>query len=182
MNMQDFSEQTTEELRVEIGKTRARLAHQATCLQSELSHATDQVREAASEKIEEAKKFLSYKYYMERYPWPIMALSVVAGAGLNRLVTTGKGKELEDGELINTHYSQPRGGRSSSSPKKSQSNPGLMSQLTNAFDSEINEVRERVVLGGMDLLGEIAHQTLPSAISKHFVNARNKVASNLRNH
>jgi len=182
MNIQDFSEQTPEELRAEIGKTRARLAHQATCLQSEFTHAADQVKEAASEKIEDAKKFLSFKYYMNRYPWPIMTFAVIAGAGLNRLVTAADRKEPDDKELINTHYSQPRRDSSSSSGKSSQSNSGLMSQLTNAFDTEIKEVRERVVLGGMDLLGEIAHQTLPSAIAKHFVNARNKIAQNLRNH
>ena len=163
MSTNDLSERTPEELRVEIEKTRAKLADKAARLEQELHDAGDEVKETVREKLESAREALSLDYHMDRHPWGVIALAVVAGAAANRALLQPAGKPEPNKVRTGAYYPAAQEISASKSPE-----PGLLQHLIHTFEPEIHEIREQILRSGMELVQDFARQTLPTTIAKYF--------------
>jgi len=166
MSTENLNEKTPEELRVEIQKTRKSLAHKASCLGQELEQVGDEVLETMKAKFESAQELLSLDYHMDRHPWGVIALAVVAGAATNRMLN-----QPEEKAQHSTNY---RAAKSVSPSKSVTKAAGAFQQLAHTFEPEIHELREHLIDSGKELMRDLAQQTLPPAIARYFTGSRSR--------
>jgi ElaB/YqjD/DUF883 family membrane-anchored ribosome-binding protein len=171
MSTDKLEEKTPDELRIEIQKTRENLAQKAASLGQELQHAGDEVTDTVKAKIESAQEALSLDYHMDRHPWRVVALAVVAGAAANRLFIRPAKTDSDN------YYDTSASTTSRSRIPKEALGLGLLKKLGSTFESEIKEVQDHLAQAGLDLLRDVAQKTLPASISKYLSSDRSSSES-----
>jgi ElaB/YqjD/DUF883 family membrane-anchored ribosome-binding protein len=202
----EIANQDPEAIRSQIEETRSSLTEKLETLEHEVketvvgakaavTETVEAVKETVENTVEAVKDTFDLRRQVCQHPWAMLGGSMLCGFLVGSLLPrprrwggpmtwgrTGRTSErmgpTAGAETVRDMV-RPTEGRSRPEPAPGPSEPSLLSDLTDTFQSEINELKGIAIGAALGLLRDVAVRSLPSTLAPHIREVIDSVTTKL---
>jgi ElaB/YqjD/DUF883 family membrane-anchored ribosome-binding protein len=155
MLQKDHSNETAEEIRIQIDQTQAGLTDKLEILQGKLSEKAEEAKDLLQDKFKQVQQSFSLSYQIAEHPWQSIAVALATGLVISRVVAADVSVFQDSRSTKSTQLKDPR--------------PSLFSQLGEWARGEFQQASNMAIGSGSALLRQLAIDSLPSTF-KPYIN------------
>ncbi len=158
--MQEQSQISAQDIRVQIQETRTAIADKAEALQTEVRETVDQATEIVNDQIERVKESFSLSHQVQRHPWQALGIAVAAGLLLERVLAQPELRPAKEAASLPT---PPQTTTSRLETRSADPSPTLLSRVAESLDFDLTQVKRAAIGTGLAMLSEFVQRKLPKA-------------------